>query len=325
MKARKTLVPILAGVCIVLVLLLSLSGRDKVQYRLRLEKGRKYYCKNVMEMKIAHILEGNVQETEQTMGFGYDFDVEDVNTNGDMLVKWTYRLIQFRQKGPTGLMEYDSSKKDSQPHAQAQPVATLLGESFLVKLTPQGRVKEIKGLEPMYANIAKKLPQGPINEKMLNGLKQQFGQEALKEMMEVGTAIYPNGAVEVGDSWEIKFAISQGFPMVVENKYVLKQREGGKATIEVSGAIKPNPEAKPMELGLLKIGYEITGRQSGQIELEESTGLIIRSTIKQVLAGEMKMGGAGGDSNMPGMNIMMDVESVTTTEMSERKEKTVKK
>ena len=325
MKARKNLVLILAGVCVVLVLLFSLSVGDKVQYRLRLEKGGKYYCKNVVEMKVAQILEGSVQETEQTMGFGYDFDVEDVNTNGDMLVKWTYRLVQFRQKGPTGVMEYDSSRKDSQPHAQAQPVAALLGESFSVKLTPQGRVKQIEGLEPMYANMAKKLPQGPIKEQMLNGLKQQFGAEALKEMMEVGTAIYPKVAVEVGDSWENKLAISQGFPMVVENTYVLKHREGDKATIDVSGAVKPNSEAKPMELGLLKIGYEITGRQSGQIQLEESTGLIIRSSIKQVLAGEMKMAGAGGEGGMPEMNIMMDIERVTTMEMSERKEKTVKK
>jgi len=325
MKARRNLVRFSTGVFVVLVLSSILSAGEKVQYRLRLKKGRKYYCKSVVEMEIAQILQGNVQQTKQTMGFGYDFDVEDVNTNGDMLVKWTYKLVQFKQESPAGVMEYDSSSKDSHPNAQARPVAALLGESFWVKLTPRGRVRQIKGLEPMYANIAKKLPQGPINQQMLNSLKQQFAQETLKEMIEVGTAIYPNRAVGVGDSWGNKSAVSQGFPMVVQNKWVLKHREGGKATIEVSGAIKPNPKAKPMELGSTKIVYEISGKQNGQIELEESTGRIINSSIKQVLAGEMKMAGSGGEGGIPEMNIMMDIETVTTMQMSERKEKPLKK
>jgi len=329
MKARAGLARIAAGACMFFVLASSLSGCDQVQLRLRLNKAGKYYCKSFVETNIGQILDGQVQETEQTMGYGYDFDVEDVNTNGDMLMKWTYKRVSLTNKtGGKVTMDYDSSKKDSSATRRRTPMAALdaiIGESFFVKLTRSGKVKEVKGWEKIYSNVLARLPKesiGATDEQIVTGLKQQFGEDVVKEFIETTLAIYPNGAVRAGDSWGRKFDISQGFPMVVQNKWVLKERKAGKSTIEVSGKIEPNPKAKATELGVLKIEYKVSGKQSGEIELAESTGLIVRSTIRQTMAGEMKMGSL---TTAGQMDIAMDIDTVTTTEMSERKKESAEK
>ena len=104
--------------------------------------------------------------------------------------------------------------------------------------------------------------------------------------------------------------------MIIENKWKLKARKAGVAIIEVHSIIKPYKGAEETEKGPMKIDYDMSGEQKGQIEMQETTGLITRGRITQQTSGQMKMEASGP---MPEMSLDMDSESIISFEWSEIK------
>jgi len=92
--------------------------------------------------------------------------------------------------------------------------------------------------------------------------------------------------------------------MILESKWTLKERKNGVAVIEVASTIKPNPQAKPTEMGQgITSSSEFTGNQQGLIEMQESTGLIIRSKINQQMSGQNKITRPGVSDTVTPMEI----------------------
>jgi len=291
---------------------------EKIQYQMRFKAGEKYYLRIVTEQKVSQTISGQKQNIEQTMGLGYDFDVKSVEPNGDAWVSYTYRWTKFIQSGAGGKVVYDSSEKGLQAPPMAQGFAALLEESFSMKITPQGRVEEVKGLQDVRKNVEKKLPEGPMKEAMMVGLKQFINEEGIKELTENSMAIYPEKPVGIGDSWRKTVTLTQGAAMTLENEWILKDRKNGVSFIEVRSNIKSNPKAEPTIMGSTKVSYELSGKQKGLIEIEESTGRLIRSKTNQEASGQIKVELAGQKSQ--GQTIPVKIDGVVTCEMTERKE-----
>jgi len=283
---------------------------------MRFKAGEKYYLRIITEQKISQTISGREQNIEQTIGLGCDFDVKSVEPNGNAWVSYTYRWAKFIQKGAGGKVVYDSSKKGLPTSPMAQGFAALLEESFSLKITPQGRVEEVKGIQAVRNDVGKKLPEGPMKETLMMGIKQFINEEGIKEMTESSMAIYPEKPVGIGDSWRKTVALTQGVAMTVENEFILKDRRDGVSFIEVRSNIKSNPEAEPVGIGSTKISYELSGKQRGLIEIEESTGRLMRSKTNQEASGQIKVEVAGQQSQ--GQTIPVKIDSVVTCEMTER-------
>lgn len=117
--------------------------------------------------------------------------------------------------------------------------------------------------------------------------------------MEKMMAIYPDKPVGIGDSWSRKVAVAKGFAMIVDNTWTLKARRGGIAVVEIKSAVKPNPNAKPLDMGPLKLQYDIGGKQQGEMEIDEATGWVIKAKMTQDLSGKVRVqGGAGAPGGM---------------------------
>jgi hypothetical protein len=311
--------------CILLLVLAFFStaflceAGEKMLYRLEFEKGQKYHMRMITEQNVSQTVMDQEQKAEQTIGMGIDMDVNDVDSSGNAWVRYAYTWMKMRQKGPMGEILYDSSQKDLSVHPMAQGFAALLGESFSANLTPKGQVEAVKGLEQMRSNILGRLPEGPMREYMVKSLEQFLSEEAIKEFTESSMAVYPDEPVGVGDSWNKTLVLTLGVPMIVENEWTLKQRKDGVGFIDVQSTIKPNLEAKPMEMGSMKMSYEISGEQQGVIEIKESTGQMIRSKLTQQLSGQMKMKVDGEEPTE--MTLPMKIDGVVTIEMTERGER----
>ncbi|MHC4313547.1 MAG: DUF6263 family protein [Planctomycetota bacterium] len=187
---------------------------------------------------------------------------------------------------------------------------------FSLKTTPQGKVESVEGLQTVRDNVGKKLTEGPMKEAMMMGIKQFINEEGIKEQTEGSMAIYPEKPVGIGDSWRKTVALTQGVAMTVENEWILKDRKNGVSFIEVKSNIKSNPNAEPMEMGTTKIRYELSGKQQGLIEIEESTGRLIRSKTNQEISGQIKVGIAGQQSQET--YIPVKIDGIVTSEMTKR-------
>ncbi|NQT01704.1 MAG: ankyrin repeat domain-containing protein [Planctomycetes bacterium] len=278
---------------------------EKTQYRLKLEAGKEYYMQTITEQQISDPTPANEGTTVMTVGTGAQLEVSDIDANGNAQVTYTYKWIKIGIKGATVENIYDSSKKDSTVPKELQWFAPLLEESFLLTITPEGRISEIKDLDKVRSNVRQKLPQGPMQELAMNSLNQWLDEQTIRESIENSFAIYPDRPVGVGDSWSRNVTYSSGSAMILESKWTLKERKNGVAVIEVASTIKPNSEAKPVEMGSPGItsSSEFTGNQQGLIEMQESTGLIIRSKINQQMSGQNTITRPGVPDNVTPMEI----------------------
>jgi len=95
----------------------------------------------------------------------------------------------------------------------------------------------------------------------------------------------------------------------------LRERKNGVAIIEVASTIKPNPQAKPTEMGSpgMTSSSEFSGNQKGIIEIQESTGLIIKSKITQQMSGQNTITRPG----VPDKVTPMEIKGVISMETSD--------
>ncbi len=289
-------------------------AEDKVSLRLNLAEGKTYNLKMTAQQKISQTIQGRKVDMDQTLGMGYSFAVTDVDANGAISAKVTYDSVLFRQKGPTGTVEYDSAHPTATVNPMAKAFAAQLGQSFSLTLTPEGRITKVEGVDKLFDHVLQSMdiPAGPQRDALENSLKQQFGDQAMQDSMEQLTAIYPDEPVDIGDSWNRKVTMSKGFPMQLENTWTLKSRKDGQATIDVKSKISSNANAGPIKMGPVSLKYDFSGQQQGQFVLDEATGWTVSAKTTQKLTGKVNVTGAPG---MPaGMSWPITIESTITLE-----------
>lgn len=314
MEDRKPKIGVVAVAAIVAWLIVPAEAGQKMQYKLKLEKGQKYYAKMLAEQKIDQTVMNQPQNVEQTIGLGWDLDVVDVDRSGNTEIRYTYRWAKLRLQGSMQQVIYDSSVKGGSVPEPAQGLAALVGESYSLSIAPDGRVLIVKGAARMRANVRKKLPAGLPGDLLMSSLAQYIDDKGIKEAAEASMAILPNRPVSVGDSWSKRVVLSESTALIVQNKWTLKQRQAGTATIDLVSTVEPNPQAPPRDLGTSKISSQFSGKQQGLIQLDETTGLIVHGKLEQQLSGEAKVLGPQQ------MSIPMKINSVVITETTERKE-----
>jgi hypothetical protein len=282
---------------------------------LKLDKGKTYYERSLIDQKITQDLMGQQQVINMTIGAIQKIDILDVDGQGNMQTRRTYAWTRLKQGGPMMGVDYDSSQQTTPP-AGAEGFAALVGQSYVVRVSPQGKVLEITGMEQVAEAVRKKSPatdaaQGP------DALSPFIDKDAVKEMIENSLAVYPDKPVEPGDSWTRKQLTNRGFAMITESKWTLQKREGGVATIATAASVKTDPNGAPMVAQGMAMKMELSGGQEGTITMDEATGLARANRGRQQLKGEIKIGAsAEGPFNM--MAIPMTIDTTFATEMSDK-------
>ena len=312
MENRRPKISVLTAVAIIACLIVPTEAGQKIQYKLNLQKGQSYYVRIISDSNVAQEMMGQKSTVEVTAGFGYSFAVKEVDQRGNGWADCTVDWVKFRQKAPMMEVVYDSSEKASPVPAGAESVAVLLGERFSAKITPQGQVEELRGLEQLRKNIEKKTPEGPAKQQIMQSLEEQRFTDSIKEIFLSPLAAYPDKPVGIGDSWT-RIVHFKTQPLIFDNKWTLKDRKAGTAIIEASADVKSNPDA--VQDAPVKVKLDLSGKRIGQIEIKESTGQIILSKITQDLSGQMQAGT---------ITVSMKTHGVTTFEMTERKAEPVK-
>lgn len=292
------------------------AGAEKIELRLNLKEGETYKLQMTSDQKITQTVGEAKQEMPQTTGFGLSHLVKEIRDDGTAVVQVTFDSIRFKQEGPTGEVDYDSSNPP--PAESAHPMVTalvaLVGQGFSVDLTSKGEAARVEGADQLVARMMEKieLPMPALQPVVEQQLKQQFGDQAMKEMMEQMVGVYPDEPVGVGDSWSKRRVVSRGLAAIMNNTWTLKSRENGVAVLDVQSTVGPNPDAPALDMGIAKLQYALRGTQNGSIELDEATGWVLRSTVNQSLSGELTIQG-GPEAGQP-MSVPITVEGVTRVE-----------
>jgi hypothetical protein len=272
------------------------TAGEKVNLQMRLEPGKQYKLRVVTDQKIVQVLERQEFATTQTITVGTVMDVLSVEPSGDAKVKITYQFVEFKQDGPMGKIQYDSRKPPETVPQAVKGFAALAGASLSMTLGPKGEPKEIKGIEEIGARLMKAMTDiDDASKKLLEKtIKEQLGDESLKSTTAIAASFMPDRPVAVGESWTSKETVRQMVPLQVENTSTLQQCRDGVAVIAMRSKLTSDPEAKPIEMGLIQLKVNLSGEQEGTTEIELASGWPVRGTVKQKLEGKMTVEGAIG-------------------------------
>lgn len=264
---------------------------ERIELKLRLTPGAKFGLKTTSVQTVFQNLGGRSQNLSQTFGFGYTFLVDEIGEDGIASVTVLYDSVLVKQHSPEGSVEYDSSQAEQGIPPALKAFAALPGQSIRMKIGPTGVVHEVDGMTHLLRRLISQLnlPAGPERQLMEKTLESQLSDEALRRAMENMMAIYPEKPVAIGDSWTRGFAVNQGFPVIIDNVWKLRERKEGRAVIDVSAEIKTDPEAGAVDMGGLPLLYDMTGSQSGFLVVSESTGWIDEGRLTQDLSGSVTL------------------------------------
>lgn len=285
---------------------------NKIQLKLNLKNGSEYNLKMFTEQKISQTIMKEKQVTIQNIGVSYTYKVEGVDSDGSMNLKVIYNSFLQDVQSAAGRMTYNSTNPKDKDNPFAKIYEALINKSFNLKLSPQGNVVNISGVDALLKTIIKnlKLPNAEAADMAEKSLREQFGDKAVRESMQNMMSIYPQSPVSPGDSWSKSYSTSKIFNANFDTKWTLKEVKDGKAIVIVSSKIKGVPPKKS-ENGMPVPKYNISGEQSGILELDVASGWVSKAKINQKLGGKVEL---DKTEQTEAISIPLSIESTITME-----------
>lgn len=287
----KTKVNLMAVAVIAIAGLMIASCGKKVDLTLHLKQGETFNQVLTTNQTLNQTIQGQQQGMNQTVTMGYTFDIDTVNTDGSATITVTYRSVAMDQQSPAGSISYDSENPPDTIPAGAEALAALVGQSFQLLLSPSSEILDIQGADRMIANMmdALGMPNDSTTAAIREGLDKQFGTNAIKASMFTILGVYPERPVAVGDTWTKTGAVMAGLPLLERITYKLKNMEDSSALVEVNATLEPDPEAPPLMMGPVEIKYDVSGTQTGTMQIDPTTGWVTQAAMTQDASGNMNI------------------------------------
>jgi Family of unknown function (DUF6263) len=246
--------------------------------------------------------------------------VEDVAADGTATIRQVYESVKMEVNSPMSRMSYDSTKKDN---ASADPTAqsmfsVMVGESFLLVLSPSGEVQKVDGMSLIMEKVFKNLPQDPAAAAMLQGMRNSFSDDAMRATMSQGFLKFPDRALKVGDTWDSQFTVKN--PMIggitTSVNATLKAFEGSGTDQIARIVMKLTMKADSAAAGTNPMGLELKmgdGTGEGEMVFNVAKGRQQRAVNRMNTS--LTMSGSGPDGST--MNMQTLVKATVTLELVE--------
>ncbi|WP_430900126.1 DUF6263 family protein [Paraflavitalea sp. sgz302555] len=167
--------------------------------------------------------------------------------------------------------------------SQPKNIEAFKGATFSFNLLADGRVENINGYKEFKEKfIALKAS----NIKMSNFgdiPDSSFREEDFKDIFEKISNILPSKVVFVNSSWLSKDSLEIGESHSLNAQHTLDSISAGIAYIKTVSPIEQTVTA-------LNHSVEMKGEENGIIEVEATTGMLMTSSRKSIIAGNLKIG-----------------------------------
>ena len=301
---------------------------EKLDLKLRLKPGQKYDMRLITELKRTETIKDKQEHESFMFARGMGFDVKQVDASGVASIKVTFRTLQIDVIQEGGVrVEYDSTKQSIADDYSKIPVmdAASVGESFVMKLTPKGKIIELNGVEQMHERIIKKilkwdetfLRMVPCATKEMSSIsktdqpdirgwkdmsqkskkrwkemrrrntKAHYSEKEIKNMLSDMIMAFPDQSLAIGDAWTDKVNI-WGKNDEIDGTYRLKDSEKGTIVIDLSAKRTPEEEAFSwVNNEGREVGFKLVGSCEGSFEIDQNTGWLVRSKFRTRFTGEV--------------------------------------
>jgi len=234
----------------------------------------------VIEVDFEDKIVENINRTE--LGFNY---LVSNDSAGNSLLTMTFNRIHLFKKINDIETEMDAANATFSTDPTEKMLGLLKGSEFRTTINKRGEVLNITGLKEMSGNIMNLFPQTDDNTKVaIEAEWEKIAENGfVKSSLEQLFKLFPDSAIHLGDSWNLKSTQDPAFPVTILGHYQLKAINNNLAIIESEGKVKENTSITLQETGWLI--SQLSGDQQGVFDMETSTGMLINGKIKAKITG----------------------------------------
>ena len=265
---------------------------EKVNLRLALKPNQAFGVQLSTNQQILRETEDSTKKDSFVTIMGLDFFVKNVDPNGVASVKVTYRTLRIRTKRPGRYSaEYDSTKQYvdmNKPFIPAE--AGRVGLSFVMRVTPNGEVLKLNGIEQMLLEMAEnfmalqdkamtkkareivKSRYGSIENRRkgtIAKIKTAYGKDQVLDMLKYVMCAFPVRPVAIGDTWANNLKVLNRTHQI-DVSYTLKDISNQIATIHLS--------SKDVSIGMGS--SKMIALCQGVLEIDTTTGWLVHSKVE---------------------------------------------
>jgi len=295
MKPAKCLLACLSA--LLLIQTLACAAPEKILPRLKLQVGQKFKLKASSDSKMVSTVQGQTQVITDSASLVCTFELLSLDEVGDMTMKVTYDSIRLSEDAPAGKIVYDSTSTSEVPPL-VRGIAALVGQSFTMRITPEGRVRSVSGADEIVAKAIEKnnVLSEPWRSALSKQITDRFGNLPTSENMQGMFGVYPDKAVAIGERYSRKFQTAEN---IIESFYKITDRKDGILTIKCYAKITPNPESPGIQIGLVQMKSEATGTEEGTLQIEEATGMILHISATSKSSGNLLVVSGAPEMRIP--------------------------
>ena len=256
---------IITTITLVLIpgLLISLYAQKSVDLKYNVNKGDKYVYKMNVDQDIAFEASGQTMALDQLMDFRMTSKIDD-KVGDDYHLSTSVDAIKMTQSIFAMQITYDSEDPNTSENPMAAKIGEelkkIIGSNIRMTMDSRGKVKEVDASELTD------------NDDIANNISS-------------GTnfAIYKDGKVSIGESWDGDVTPMENSDMKVNMTYTLLKFSGKEATLGINGTITAN-NIDDQEMNM-------DGTMTGEMIVNVKTGWLIKSVIDQEIELDIDQGG----------------------------------
>ncbi len=251
---------------------------EKVELRLRLQKGQSFKQKMQLEQRMTQTVDKSTT-VDFILQANYDLHtrVLDVKPDGTTRLKTTHQNAYSKVSG-----DLPADSPDVKfAHALLKAYE---GQSFLYTINKFGRVERIEGVASLAKRAADTLPHpAPFRKEFAVNIQKNI-EEVVKQNASVATL--PEKPVAIGDSWSFTPDVKFSGPI----KSTLISRENGVATLASQADLNSYPILPPLEMPEgHDVSFDVSGMDKTRMRMDEATGNVIELEIDQHLSGKITL------------------------------------
>jgi hypothetical protein len=294
------------------------AAADTLGYNFK--PGDKYLLTSVTEEKITRTVDSNEQVLNRTTRFECDFDIDEVDENGLSWAKYAYRRTGQKATGPDIDVDFDSNISTKTISRQSLPMLLVIGEGLYIRISPQGRVAQINGLQAVISNVKSNIPRVSDRDKLAinNFIDEMLSESTIKRTLEEQLAVFPDSNHK--SQWTRTVEVPS---KKIEQKwsYRIKSNKDGIIIVDVNLESTSSADTDEVVRGGMKYRRQTSGWGQGRIEIDlnaSGTQPIIKSVITQDLTEELKGFSQGPVLRVPKIAEPIQTHLVSTFLMTRR-------
>ncbi len=296
---------------LILITLLNSCTKPKIALKLNLEQGKSYLMGYQTDMKMNQKIMGMSIDVKMKIDMDLLFKTIGYDKDSNYIMETTYQSMNYKMNAQGQDIEFgtDKTSKDS---IMSKVFSSFKGKTFTITFSKYGKIIDVQGIDSIMTSFFNDnyfTDSTKINEiKELFG--KNFGEESIKNNFSSFFGYFPEKEVSIGEKWNNNTSIKTMFALNIDNQYQLIDNKNELYNIGIQSNIKTDSKNSTMEVQGMQMKFNMKGTQTGFIKLDQKTGWIKESEIKQKIVGDASM----SKSEIPGggnFSIPYTIESTT--------------